>query len=82
MDVNYNLSLEFSNEVSQWKPLVLITGDWKLYESLNDKVEKSKVIYFLAFDENNPNSIYNCILNARENAEQYVLKSQKKFGNK
>jgi uncharacterized alpha-E superfamily protein len=48
MDVNYNLSLEFtSNEVAQWKPLVLITGDWKLYESLNDKVEKSKVIYFL-----------------------------------
>jgi uncharacterized alpha-E superfamily protein len=69
MDVNYNLSLELPpNEVAQWKPLVLITGDWKLYESLNDKVEKSKVIYFLTFDENNPNSIYNCILNARENA--------------
>lgn len=69
MDVNYNLSLELPpNEAEQWKPLVLITGDWELYESLNDKVEKSKVIYFLAFDENNPNSIYNCILNARENA--------------
>jgi uncharacterized alpha-E superfamily protein len=29
---------------------------------------KNKVIYFLAFEERNPNSIYNCILNARENA--------------
>ncbi|MGS0528043.1 alpha-E domain-containing protein [Zobellia nedashkovskayae] len=69
MDVNYNLSLELPpNEEQQWKPLVVITGDWELYESLNAKVEKSKVNYFLAFDEKNPNSIYNCILLARENA--------------
>lgn len=69
MDVNYNLSLELPpNEEQQWKPLVVITGDWELYQSLNSKVEKSKVIYFLGFDEQNPNSIYNCIMNARENA--------------
>tara|TARA_R110002096_G_C14484844_1_gene714157 strand:- start:4 stop:963 length:960 start_codon:yes stop_codon:yes gene_type:complete len=69
MDVNYNLSLDLPpNEEQQWKPLVMITGDWKLYESLNSKVEKNKVIYFLGFDEQNPNSIYNCITNARENA--------------
>ena len=69
MDVNYNLSLELPpNEEEQWKPLIVITGDWDKYESLNDTVEKSKVIYFLAFDEENPNSIYNCITNARENA--------------
>ena len=69
MDVNYNLSLELPpNEEQQWKPLVAITGDWELYASLNAKTEKSKVIFFLGFDEKNPNSIYNCILNARENA--------------
>ena len=69
MDVNYNLSLELPpNEEEQWKPLVVITGDWELYQSLNSNVEKSKVIYFLGFDEDNPNSIYNCIINARENA--------------
>ena len=69
MDVNYNLSLELPpNEEEQWKPLIVITGDWDKYESLNDTVEKSKVIYFLVFDEENPNSIYNCITNARENA--------------
>lgn len=69
MDVNYNLSLELPpNESEQWKPLVMTTGDWALYESLYAKVEKNKVIYFLGFDQNNPNSIYNCIINARENA--------------
>ncbi|MFD2914195.1 alpha-E domain-containing protein [Psychroserpens luteus] len=69
MDVNYNLSLELPpNEKEQWKPLVVITGDWETYESLNDSAEKDKVIYFLAFDGQNPNSILNCITNARENA--------------
>jgi uncharacterized alpha-E superfamily protein len=69
MDVNYNLSLELPpNEEEQWKPLVIITGDWPLYESLHEKAEKDKVIYFMAFEEQNPNSIYNCIVNARENA--------------
>ena len=69
IDVNYNLSLDLPpNEEEQWKPLVVITCDWELYESLNKKVEKNKVIYFLGFEEQNPNSIYNCIVNARENA--------------
>ncbi|NRD23621.1 alpha-E domain-containing protein [Winogradskyella litoriviva] len=69
MDVNYNLSLELPpDEVAQWQPLVLITGDWELFTSLYPKVEKNKVIYFLTFDKNNPNSILNCISSARENA--------------
>ena len=69
MDVNFNLALESpTDSVQQWKPLVVITGDWPLYESLYEKVEKNKVIYFLGFDPENPNSIYNCITNARENA--------------
>ena len=69
MDVNFNLALESpSDAIEQWKPLVLTTGDWPLYESLYQKVEKNQVIYFLGFDPENPNSIYNCITNARENA--------------
>lgn len=69
MDVNFNLALESpSDAVEQWKPLVVITGDWPLYESLYQKVEKNQVIYFLGFDPQNPNSIYSCITNARENA--------------
>ncbi|NJN28325.1 MAG: alpha-E domain-containing protein [Cyclobacteriaceae bacterium] len=69
MDVNFNLSLEMPPNVSeQWRPLVVTSGDWELYESLYEKVDKHKVIYFLGFDKENPNSIYSCIVNARENA--------------
>ncbi|MFT3738642.1 MAG: alpha-E domain-containing protein [Breznakibacter sp.] len=69
IDVHYNLSLELTPELSdQWKALVITTGDWNLYQSLYEKTDKSKVIYFLGFDPNNLNSIYNCIVTARENA--------------
>ena len=69
LDVNFNLSLELHPEESaQWGPLVVTTGDGALFDKLYDKVDKEKVIYFLSFDVNNPNSIHNCILNARENA--------------
>ncbi|SDE87248.1 alpha-E domain-containing protein [Cellulophaga baltica] len=80
IDVNYNLSLEMPpDEEQQWKPIVVITGDWELYKSLNTKVSKSKVIYFLAFDEKNPNSIYNCIQKARENARAIRPEITKEF---
>lgn len=69
MDVNYNLSLELHPDISeQWKPLVVTTGDWELYESLYGKVEKKQIIFFLGFDASNPNSILGCINSARENA--------------
>lgn len=69
LDVNFNLALELPPDISaQWKPLVVTTGDWQLYESLYNEVERNKVIYFLGFDEKNPNSIYNSIRNVRENA--------------
>lgn len=69
MDVNFNLSLESPPDAEeQWKPLVIITGDWPLYQSLYTTVDRENVIYFLGFDLQNPNSIYNCITYARENA--------------
>lgn len=69
MEVNFNLSLELPPSfVEQWKPLVVTTGDWKLYESLYEKAKKDQVIFFLGFDPKNPNSIYNSIVQARENA--------------
>lgn len=69
MDVNFNLSLDLPPDVAeQWRPLVVTTGDWKLYESSYEKVTKKNVIYFLGFDQNNPNSIFSCIIQARENA--------------
>lgn len=69
LDVNFNLSLDLPpNILTQWSPLVVITGDWNTFESKNQEADKNNVIYFLAFDEENPNSIYNSIIVARENA--------------
>jgi len=69
MDVNFNLSLDLPPDVQeQWKPLVETTGDWELYESLYKKESKTKVLYFLGFDVKNPNSVYSCLIKARENA--------------
>lgn len=69
MDVNFNLTLELPPDFpAQWKPLVVTTGDLELYNSLYEKEEKNQVIYFLGFDPSNPNSIYSCIVKARENA--------------
>lgn len=69
MDVSFNLSLELPPNVSeQWQPLVITTGDWALYNLMHKTISKEKVIFFLGFDPKNPNSIYNCIINARENA--------------
>ena len=47
MDVNFNLSLEMPPDISeQWRPLIVTTGDWDLYESLYKKVEKENSPYF------------------------------------
>lgn len=69
IDVNFNLSLELpTNSIQQWEPLVVTTGDWDLYHESHEEVDKTTVINFLGFDPGNPNSICNCIINARENA--------------
>lgn len=69
IDANYNLSLELPPAMpEQWKPLVITTGDWQLYQSLYDDTGKDHVVNFLVFDGNNPNSICNSLIRARENA--------------
>lgn len=69
IDVNYNLSLEMPPSLpEQWKPLVVTTGDWPLFEAIHGKANRNSVILFLGFEKENPSSIYNCISNARENA--------------
>ena len=60
LDEILKLSLEMPPDISaQWKPLVVTTGDWKLYKSLYEKVEKSTVIFFLGFDEDEISGLYN-----------------------
>lgn len=69
IDVNHQLSLDISEDISnQWLPLVHTTGDVELFEKLYSDPTPSNVIQFMTFDDKNPNSIYNCLARARENA--------------
>jgi uncharacterized alpha-E superfamily protein len=52
----------------QWAPLVYTTGDEEQFNERYEAMTREHVIQFLAFDRENPNSIYSCVRSARENA--------------
>lgn len=67
--VNQNLMLDLPGGYGdQWQPIVDITGDRALFLERYGAATEDNVIRFLAFDAQYPNSIYSCILAARENA--------------
>jgi len=69
IEVNLNISLDLPPGVpEQWLPLVYITGDNELYESLHPQADRESVIHFLTFSKENPSSILSCIEKARDNA--------------
>jgi uncharacterized alpha-E superfamily protein len=69
IDVNLNLTLDLPPDLTeQWKPLVITTGDYQLFEEHYGEPTKANVIQFLTFDVENPNSILSCLYKARENA--------------
>ncbi len=70
IDVNLRLilDLEFENTNSQWAPIVITSGDDKDFNARYSASTEENVIYFLTFDDDNPNSIHSCVRNARENA--------------
>lgn len=69
IDVNFNLMQDLPMDLKQqWKPLVAATGDLELFQSHYSEFGSEQVLYFLAFDTNNPNSMFSAIKNARENA--------------
>ena len=69
INVNFNLMLDLPPDLKeQWEALIMATGDHELYKTRNQSYDMHEVIYFLAFDTSNPNSIISSISNARENA--------------
>lgn len=69
IDVNLQLMLDApSGEAQQWGPLVNTTGDHEEFTQRWGEATQEKVIHFLTFDEQNPNSILSCVRAARENA--------------
>jgi uncharacterized alpha-E superfamily protein len=69
LDVNFNLVLDLPPGLKeQWMPLIVTTGSKELYDQIYQGYDKQDVIRFIGFDDRNPNSIFSCISNARENA--------------
>lgn len=69
IDANYHMSLDLPvGGAEQWQPLVNTTGDHELFHDRYGEASREKVIEFLTFDRDNPNSIYSCLRAARENA--------------
>lgn len=69
IDVNHNLTLDLPiGYHDQWQPIVDTTGDRAIFLERYGYASQESVMRFLAFDPENPNSIYSCVLSARENA--------------
>lgn len=69
IDANYHMALDIPDNASdQWQPLINTTGDHELFKKLYGVASRENAIEFLAFDRENPNSIYSCVRAARENA--------------
>ena len=67
--VNFNLILDMPPaEKEQWKPLLIASGDDRLFAQNYEAPDRDAVLHFMSFDSNNPNSILSCISKARENA--------------
>lgn len=69
MDANYHMILDLPSGIGeQWEPLVVTTGDEDLFKKFYTGFNHENVVWFLTFDDRNPNSILSCLKMARENA--------------
>jgi uncharacterized alpha-E superfamily protein len=69
IDVNFHLQLDLPlAPAHQWQPLIDTAGDTEVFKERYGRASEDKVVRFLAFDDQNPNSIFSCLRFARENA--------------
>ena len=70
LDVNYHMLMEQPNQSYRfrWGPLVAISGEHERFSAHYADADARNVFEFLAFREDNPNSIVRSIRMARENA--------------
>jgi len=69
--IGVNLNLQFDLQLDpqrQWQPLIDTSGDALRFQERYGEANQNTVIEFLAYDAENPNSIYSCLRAARENA--------------
>ena len=70
LDVTYHMLLEQSQESYQlrWDGIITITGEQDLFYTFYEEATAQNVFEFLAFREDNGNSIVSCLNRVRENA--------------
>ena len=70
LDVNYHMLLEQAQQPYRlrWEPLIVMAGEEDRFRKLYNEVNGANVFEFLAFLDENPSSIVQCIAKARENA--------------
>lgn len=69
VSVNLNLTLDAPGILTeQWEPLLIATGDNYGFFEHHKVADRDTVIDYMTFDKRNPNSVYSCLANARENA--------------
>jgi len=69
IDVTLNLMLDMPmGSIQQWQPLVDTSGDAREFARRYGTATQQRVIQFLTFDHDYPNSICACLKAARENA--------------
>src|SRR5258708_31768110 len=70
LDVNFHTLLEQSRDSYRlrWEPLIVMAGEEERFRQSYDEADARAVFAFLAFRQDNPSSIIQCIANARENA--------------
>ena len=70
LDVNFHMLLEQTQQTDllRWNPLIVMAGEHERYGQMYDEVTAKNVFEFLAFREDNPSSIVQCVSKARENA--------------
>jgi uncharacterized alpha-E superfamily protein len=70
LDVNYHMLLEQPPDTYKlrWDPLITITGERTRFYQRYTEANAGAAFDFLGYSEDNPNSIGQCIIRARENA--------------
>ena len=70
LDVGYRMSLfpDLSGYNNEWESVLAASGTIDSYKKKYNDIVQKHVEDYLFFDEENPSSVYNCILNARNNA--------------
>jgi uncharacterized alpha-E superfamily protein len=70
IDVDLTLAMDLPPGIvaEQWRPLIVTTGDEKVFLERYGEFSKKNVVQFMAFDPDYANSICSCLAQARENA--------------